>query len=92
MCVSSCKSVDIRIDIVKYEEGIFIVVRIAKKGYLLRIFSVKVKPCANGRNIVGQQSQQTGQTFSYVQTDATTPVTPNNVGSALFGVVASVCT
>ena len=26
-----------------------------KKGYLLRIFSVKFKPCANGRNIADQQ-------------------------------------
>ena len=84
-----------------------------KKGYLLRIFSVKVKPCAKGRNIVGQQLPtlmdvtccvpfvhpvacccvllgvvgnccakfETGQTFSYVQTDA---ATPNIVGSRSF--------
>ena len=30
MCVSSCKSVDMRIGIVKYEEGFFIVVKITK--------------------------------------------------------------
>ena len=30
MCVSSCKSVDMRTDIVKHEEGFFIVVKIIK--------------------------------------------------------------
>ena len=53
----------------------------------LKLFG-SVKPRANGRNIVSQQllrlhvggcaKFKTGQTFSYVQTDATTP---NNVGS-----------
>ena len=38
MYVSSCKSVDMRIDIVKYEEGFCIVVKIIKKEYLLLIF------------------------------------------------------
>ena len=39
MYVSSCKSVDMRIDIVKYEEGFLIVVKITKKkGYLLLMF------------------------------------------------------
>ena len=32
MYVSSCQSVDMRIDIVKYEDGFFIVVKIIKKG------------------------------------------------------------
>ena len=32
---------------------------------------------------------ETGQTFSYVQTDATTP---NIVGTTMLGVVASFCT
>ena len=32
MYVSSCKSVDMRIDIVKYEEGFCVVVQIIKKG------------------------------------------------------------
>ena len=31
----------------------------------------------------------TGQTFSYVQTDA---ITPNMVGPTMLGLVASVCT
>ena len=50
MYLSSCESVDIRIDTVKYEEGVFIVVRIVKKGISITNFF-----CANGRNIVGQQ-------------------------------------
>ena len=32
MYVSSCKSVDVRISIVKYEEGFFIVDKMIKKG------------------------------------------------------------
>ena len=32
---------------------------------------------------------ETGETFNYVQTDATTP---NTVGPTMLGVVASVCT
>ena len=32
MYVSSCKSVDVRIDIFKYEEGFFIVVKMIKRG------------------------------------------------------------
>ena len=32
MYVSSCKSVDVRINIVKYEEGFFIVDKMIKKG------------------------------------------------------------
>ena len=38
MYLSSCESVDIRIDIVKYEEGVFIVVRIVKKGISITNF------------------------------------------------------
>ena len=38
MYARSCKSVDMGIDIVKYEEGLFIVVKIIKKGYLLLMF------------------------------------------------------
>ena len=38
MNVSSRKSVDVRIGIVKYEEGYFTVVKTIKKGYLLLKF------------------------------------------------------
>ena len=43
MYVSSCTSVDIRINIVKYEKGFFIVVKIIKKGVSLTTVSVKVR-------------------------------------------------
>ena len=43
MYVSSCKSVDMRIDIVKYEEGFFIVVKITKKKVSITNVSVKVR-------------------------------------------------
>ena len=42
MYVSSCQSVDMRIDIVKYEEGFFIVVKIIKKGVSITNVSVIV--------------------------------------------------
>ena len=41
MYVSSCKSVDLRIDIVKYEEGFSFVVRIIKEGVSITNVSVK---------------------------------------------------
>ena len=42
MYVSSCKSVDVRISIVKYEEGFFIVDKMIKKGvFIINVF-VKV--------------------------------------------------
>ena len=43
MYVSSCQSVDMRIDIVKYEEGFFIVVKIIKKGVAITNVSVIVR-------------------------------------------------
>ena len=43
MYVSSCQSVDMRIDIVKYEEGFFIVVKIIKKGVSITNVSVIVR-------------------------------------------------
>ena len=43
MYVSSCKSVDMRIDIIKYEEGLFIVVKIIQKGVSITDVSVKVR-------------------------------------------------
>ena len=45
MYVSSCKSVDMRIDIVKYEEGFnfCIVVKIIKKGLSITNVLVKVR-------------------------------------------------
>ena len=43
MHVSSCKSVDIRIDIVKYEKGFFIVIKIIEKGISITNVSVKVR-------------------------------------------------
>ena len=43
MYVSSCKSVDMRIDIVKYEEGFWIVVKIIKKGLSITNVLVKVR-------------------------------------------------
>ena len=43
MYVSSCKSVDIRIDIFKYEEGFFIVVKIIEKEISVTNVSVKVR-------------------------------------------------
>ena len=43
MYVSSCQSVDMRIDIVKYEEGFFIVVKIIKKGSSITKVSVIVR-------------------------------------------------
>ena len=42
MYVSSCQSVDMRIDIVKYEDGFFIVVKIIKKGVSITNVSVIV--------------------------------------------------
>ena len=43
MYVSSCKSVDVRISIVKYEEGFFIVDKMIKKGvFIINVF-VKVR-------------------------------------------------
>ena len=43
MYVSSCKSVDMRIDIVKYEEGFWVVVQIIKKGLSITNVLVKVR-------------------------------------------------
>ena len=43
MYVSSCQSVDMRIDIVKYEEGFFIAVKIIKKGSSITNVSVIVR-------------------------------------------------
>ena len=43
MYVSTCKSVDIRIDIFKYEEGFFIVVKIIEKEISITNVSVKVR-------------------------------------------------
>ena len=43
MYVSSCKSVDMRIDIVEYEEGFFSVVKIIEKGLSITNVSVKVR-------------------------------------------------
>ena len=43
MYVSSCKSVDMRIDIVKHEEGFFVVVKIIEKGVSITDVSVKVR-------------------------------------------------
>lgn len=43
MYVSSCKSVDMRIDIVKFEEGFWIVVKIIKKGLSITNVLVKVR-------------------------------------------------
>ena len=43
MYVSSCKSVDVRIDIFKYEEGFFIVVKMIKRGVSIINVSVKVR-------------------------------------------------
>ena len=42
MYVSSCKFVDMRIDIVKYEEGFCVVVQIIKKGLSVTNVLVKV--------------------------------------------------
>ena len=43
MYVSSCQSVDMGIDIVKYEEGFFIVVQIIKRGVSITKLNVSVK-------------------------------------------------
>ena len=43
MYASSCKSVDMRTDIVKYEEGFFIVVKIIKKKVSVTNISVKIR-------------------------------------------------
>ena len=43
MYVSSCQSVDMRIDIVKYEEHLFIVVKIIKRGVSITNVSAKVR-------------------------------------------------
>ena len=43
MYVSSCKFVDMRIDIVKYEEGFCIVVKIIRKGLSITNVLVKVR-------------------------------------------------
>ena len=43
MYVSSCQSVDMRIDNVKYEDGFFIVVKIIKKGVSITNVSVIVR-------------------------------------------------
>ena len=43
MCASNCKSEDMKIDIVKYEEGFFIVVKIIEKGVPITNVSVKVR-------------------------------------------------
>ena len=43
MYVSSCKSVDMRIDIVTYEEGFLIVAKIIKKGVSTTNVPVKVR-------------------------------------------------
>ena len=42
MYISSCKSVDIGIDIVKYQEGFFVVVKIIKKRVSIINVSIKV--------------------------------------------------
>ena len=38
MYVSSCQSVEKRIEIIEHEEGFFIIVKIIKRGYLLLMF------------------------------------------------------
>ena len=43
MYVSRCQSVDMRIDIVKYEEGFLILVKIIKKRVPITNVSVKVR-------------------------------------------------
>ena len=43
MYVSSCQSVDMRIDIVKYEAGFLMVVKIIKRGVSITNVSVKVR-------------------------------------------------
>ena len=43
MYVSSCESVDLRIDIFKYEEDFFIVVKIIQKEVSITNVSVKVR-------------------------------------------------
>ena len=42
MYISSCKSVDIGIDIVKYQEGFFVVVKIIKNRVSIINISIKV--------------------------------------------------
>ena len=42
MYVSSCKSVALMIDIVKYQEGFFIVVKVIKKGVSITNVFIKV--------------------------------------------------
>ena len=42
MYISSCKSVDMGIDIVKYQEGFFVVVKIIKKRVSIINVSIKV--------------------------------------------------
>ena len=48
-------SVDVRIDIVNYEEAFSLLSKLLKKGVSITNVSVKVKPRVHGRNIVGQQ-------------------------------------
>jgi len=42
MYVSSCQSVDVRIDIVKYEEGFLSLSKSLKRGYILLMFLLKL--------------------------------------------------
>ena len=43
MYVSSCKSVDMKIDIIRYKEGFSIVVKVIKKWVSITNVSVKVR-------------------------------------------------
>ena len=43
MYVSSCKSVDLKIDIIRYKEGFSIVVKVIKKSVSIINVSVKVR-------------------------------------------------
>ena len=42
MYVSSCQFVDVRIDIVKYEEGFLPLAKSLKRGYILLMFLLKL--------------------------------------------------
>ena len=59
MYVSSCQSVDMRIDIVKYEEGFFIVVKIIKKGVSITNVSVIVSSKTIGKITIELEPIQT---------------------------------
>ena len=43
MYVSSCQSVDMRIDIVKYEEGLFYCCKLFKRGISITNVSAKIR-------------------------------------------------